>query len=271
MKILFLGDIVAGPGRAALKKHLPELRRSQGLSCVVVNGENAANGRGITAETAADIFAAGADVITLGDHTFDQKGIEELLAGNPRIIRPANYPAGTVGRGATVFTTQEGKKVVVINLQGRVFINQQTDCPFQLSKRLMEEYRLGENADAIVIDMHAEATSEKCMMGYIWDGKASLVVGTHTHIPTADARIQPGGTAYQTDAGMCGDYASSLGMSYQSVMPGYFTRGRHPFQSATGEATLSGIMVELNEKGLATHVQPLKIGGVLGEAPEAKA
>lgn len=265
MKILFLGDVVAAPGRAALKKHLPDLRKQHGLTCVVVNGENAANGRGINAETAAEIFAAGADVITLGDHTFDQKGIEELLASNPRIIRPANYPAGTVGRGHTVFTTQSGQKIAVINLQGRVFINQQVDCPFQTAKRLMEEYRLGENANAIIVDMHAEATSEKCMMGYVWDGKATLVVGTHTHIPTADTRVQPGGTAYQSDAGMCGDYHSSLGMSYQSVLPGYLTRGRHPFQPATGEATLSGVLVEVNEQGLATSAQPLKIGGVLGE------
>lgn len=266
MKVLFLGDVVAGPGRAALKKHLPELKASLGLSCVVVNGENSApNARGITAETAAEIFAAGADVITLGDHTFDQKGVEETLAANPKIIRPANYPAGTIGRGSTTFVTREGKKVTVINLQGRVFINQQTDCPFQLSKKLMEEHKLGETTDAIIIDMHAEATSEKCMMGHIWDGKASLVVGTHTHIPTADTRIQPGGTAYQTDAGMCGDYQSSLGMSYQSVMPGYFTRGRHAFQPATGEATLSGVLVELNENGLATKVSPFKVGGILGE------
>ncbi len=270
MNILFLGDIVASSGRKALTQLLPALRQELALDCVVANGENAApNGRGINAETMQEIFSAGVDVITLGDHTFDQKGIEDVLAAQQRMIRPANYPQGTVGRGHTVVTVKSGpnsgRRVAVINLQGRVFINQQTDCPFQLSKKLMEEYRLGETADAIIVDMHAEATAEKCMMGHFWDGKASLVVGTHTHIPTADARIQPGGTAYQTDAGMCGDYHSSLGMTYQSVMPGYFARGRFPFQTATGEATLSGVMVTVSGNGLATHIQPIRRGGVLAQ------
>ena len=211
MKILFLGDVVAGPGRAALMQHLPALRKHHGCDVVIVNGENAAAGKGITPETAQEILNAGADVITLGDHTFDQKGVEELLAGHPRIVRPANYPQGTIGRGHTVFTTADGQRVAVVNLIGRVFMRGSLDCPFQVSKTLMEMYRLGETCDALIVDMHAEATSEKVCMGHWWDGKASLVVGTHTHIPTNDARIQPKGTAYLTDAGMCGDYQSSLG------------------------------------------------------------
>ncbi|NBX86748.1 MAG: TIGR00282 family metallophosphoesterase [Proteobacteria bacterium] len=263
MKILFLGDVAAAPGRKALSQFLPALRQKHALDVVIANGENAANGRGITLETANEIFAAGVDVITLGDHTFDQKGTEELLANSPKIIRPANYPSGTVGRGATTHTLSNGKKITVINLQGRVFINQQTDCPFQLSKRLMEEHILGQTCDALVIDIHAEATSEKTCLAHLWDGKATLVIGTHTHIPTADARIQPAGTAYQTDAGMCGDYQSSLGMSFASVLPNFFTRGRHAFQPATGEATLSGVIVEAGQGGLAEKIQPLRHGGVL--------
>jgi len=263
MKILFLGDIVASPGRHALKKHLPRLREDLGLSMVVANGENAAAGRGITAETAADIFAAGVDVITLGDHTFDQKGVEDLLASNPRVIRPANFPGGTVGRGHTVFTTAEGKKVAVINLIGRVFMRPLVDCPFQLTKQLQKEYRLGGNVDAIVVDMHCEATSEKCTMGHVWDGKASLVVGTHTHIPTSDVRIQPLGTAYQTDAGMCGDYESSLGVTFESVLPGFVGVQRTRFQQAGGEATLSGVVVTIGKNGLAESAEPFRLGGAL--------
>lgn len=264
MNILFLGDIAATPGRKALAKHLPSLKQQYAVGCTIVNGENAANGRGITADTAAEIFAAGADVITLGDHTFDQKGVEDLLATNPRIIRPANYPQGTAGRGHTVFTTADGKRVGVVNLQGRVFMRHQIDCPLAKIKELLADYRLGDNVDALVIDIHAEATSEKCVMGYVCDGKASLVVGTHTHIPTADARIQPKGTAYLTDAGMCGDYHSSLGMSYDSVLPNFQTVGRHKFEPASGEGTLCGVLVSVGKNGLATAVQQIKVGGVLG-------
>jgi 2',3'-cyclic-nucleotide 2'-phosphodiesterase len=264
MKILFLGDVAATPGRVALKQHVPALREKYALDMVVANGENAASGRGITSETAQDIFAAGVDVITLGDHTFDQKGIEELLAGNPRVIRPANFPQGTVGRGHTLFTTPSGKRVAVINLMGRVFMRGSLDCPFQAAKGLMETYRLGDTCDALIVDIHAEATSEKAAMGYWWDGKASLVVGTHTHIPTNDARLQPKGTAFLTDAGMCGDYNSSLGMSFESIMPGFLSAGRNKFTPADGEATVCGVVVEVGDNGLALRVEFIKVGGVIG-------
>lgn len=261
MNILFLGDVVAAPGRAALAKYLPQLRAQHALDCVVVNGENAANGHGITADIAQEIFSAGADIITLGDHTFDQRGVEDLLASHPRVVRPANFGQGTMGRGHTVFTTNEGQRVAVINLQGRVFMRGNAlDCPFLTSKALMEQYSLGENCDAILIDMHAEATSEKAAMAHYWDGKASLVVGTHTHIPTADTRIQPKGTAFQSDAGMCGDYNSSLGMSFASVMPGYFSIGRHKFSPADGAATLCGVLVQTGGNGLATRVERIVAG-----------
>ena len=265
--ILFLGDIVSSPGRAALKIHLPTLREKHGLTAVIANGENAANnGKGLTGADAQEIFNTGVDVITLGDHTFDQKGFEDFLAqntmANPRIIRPANYPPGTVGRGHTVLE-RGGKRIAVINLQGRVFMRQLIDCPFRLSSELQKDYRLGDNVDAIIIDIHAEATSEKCNMAYVWDGKASLVVGTHTHIPTSDTRVQPGGTAFQCDAGMCGDYNSSLGVTQASAMPSFTSAHRYKFEQATGEATLSGVIVTVGENGLATAAKPLRIGGAL--------
>ncbi len=265
MNILFIGDIVAAPGRAAVAKHIPLLREKYKLDCVIANGENAHHGKGISAETANEIFAAGVDVITLGDHTFDQKGVETLLAGNPRVIRPANYPAGTVGRGHTVFTTQTGKRIGVVNMQGRVFMrHSQVDCPFGKAKVLLEELRLGDTVDALVFDFHAEATSEKCVFGHYLDGKATLVVGTHTHIPTDDARLLPGGTGDMSDAGMCGVYDSSLGMSYESVMPNFLSVGRYKFEPATGEATVRGIVVRVNAKGLAESVEVVSVGGALG-------
>ena len=259
MKLLFLGDVVAQPGRTAVAAHLPSLKARFGLRAVVANGENAApNGRGIQPEGVQELLNAGVDVLTLGDHTFDQKGIEQTLAEQPKLLRPANYPAGTVGRGFGVFTVG-GIRLGVINLQGRVFMRDQIDCPFQWSKRHQQEHQLGRDYDALIVDMHCEATAEKAAMAHVWDGHASLVVGTHTHIPTADTRIQPGGTALQTDAGMCGDYASSLGMSLSSVLPGYFTRGRHAFQTAPGPASLSGVVVTVAPNGLATHVERVMV------------
>lgn len=264
MNILFIGDIVAAPGRAAVAKHIPALREKYKLECVIANGENAHHGRGISAETASEIFAAGVDVMTLGDHTFDQKGVEALLASNPKIIRPANYPAGTVGRGHTIFTTQSGKRIGVVNMQGRVFMRHHLECPFAKTKALLEELRLGETVDALVMDFHAEATSEKCTIGNFVDGKMTLVVGTHTHIPTDDARVLPGGTGYMSDAGMCGVYDSSLGMSYESVMPNFLTVGRQKFEPAVGEATVRGIVVTVKPNGLAERVEVVSVGGALG-------
>lgn len=267
MKILFLGDVVSVPGRKALKAHLPALKEKHGLAAVVVNGENAAqNGKGLTGTDAQEIFAAGADVITLGDHTFDQKGFDEFLAGNPKVIRPYNYPPGTVGRGHVCVTLANGKRLAVVNLQGRVFMRQLIDCPFRASTELQKQYVLGDTCDALIVDMHAEATSEKCNMGAFWDGKASLVVGTHTHIPTSDTRVLTGGTAYQTDAGMCGDYNSSLGVSYASALPSFTTAMRYKFEQVSGEATLSGVIVTLGENGLATHAEALRVGGALQQA-----
>lgn len=264
MKILFLGDIVSNPGKAALKARLAGLKEKHGLDFVIANGENAAsNGKGLTGADAQEIFSAGVDVITLGDHTFDQKGFDEVLANAPRMLRPANYPPGTVGRGHGVYAAANGKKVAVVNLQGRVFMKQLIDCPFRASTDLQKHYVLGENCDALVVDIHAEATSEKCNMAYVWDGKASLVVGTHTHIPTSDTHIQPQGTAFQCDAGMCGDYNSSLGVTVPSALPSFTTAMRYKFEQAMGEATLSGVIVTVGANGLATAVEALRVGGAL--------
>ncbi|MBI1309370.1 MAG: metallophosphoesterase [Proteobacteria bacterium] len=269
MKILFLGDVASTPGREALAKHLPTLKAQHSPAITIVNGENAAaNGRGLTAADAQAIFTAGADIITLGDHTFDQKGTEELLAANPRLIRPANYPAGTIGRGATTFTVQHGphagKKVTVINLMGRVFMRPLVDCPFRTADALLKEHVLGQTADAIFVDFHAEVTAEKTIFGHYLDGRVSAVVGTHTHCPTNDYHIRPGGSAYQTDAGMCGNYASSLGVTYESVLPTFLTGTPSRFEQSRGEATLCGTLITLGENGLATAIEPIKTGGILG-------
>lgn len=263
MNILFLGDIVGAPGREALAKHLPRLREEHTLTAVIANGENAAhNGRGLTEADAQAILNAGVDIITLGDHTFDQKNTDVLLANNPKIIRPANYPAGTVGRGS-ITATIGGKRITVINLMGRVFMKPLVDCPFQLSKQLMKDHILGQTCDALIVDIHAEATSEKAVMAHFWDSKASLVVGTHTHAPTNDCHIRPGGTAFQSDAGMCGDYNSSLGVTFASVLPTFIAAGPSKFEHAKGEASLCGTLLTVGANGLATAVQPLKVGGIL--------
>jgi metallophosphoesterase (TIGR00282 family) len=264
MNILFLGDIFGNAGRAALTKNLPQLIQKHDISCVIANGENShSSGRGITLEGANEIFAAGVGVITLGDHSFDQKGADELLALKDKIVRPANYPTGTAGRGFTTFNAANGKRIGVLNLQARVFMPQQIDCPFQHAKRFISEHEMLKDYDSLIVDFHGEATAEKVCLASVFDGNATLVVGTHTHIPTADTRILPAGTAYQTDAGMCGIYNSSIGLSFESVVPSYFTRGRRPFTPAEGEATLSGVLVTVNDKGLAQSVKPIRAGGSL--------
>ena len=267
MRILFLGDVVGRPGRNALKQHLPDLRKSLAADFVVVNGENAAAGFGITRGVADEIFAAGADVISGGNHSWDQKEALSFIEGEPRLLRPHNYPKGTPGRGAAVFQTGRGRKVLVINLMGRLFMDP-LDDPFQAVEQILASYRLGATVDAILLDFHGEATSEKMAMGHVVDGRVSLCVGTHTHVPTADTMILPGGTAYQTDAGMCGDYDSVIGMD-KAVPIQRFTRkvATERLSVATGEGTLCGLLIETDDRsGLATRAQPLRIGGRLSES-----
>jgi metallophosphoesterase (TIGR00282 family) len=267
MRLLFIGDIVGRTGRIALLENLPRLRARYALDFVVVNGENAAGGFGITEAICEDMLNAGADCVTLGNHAFDQREALVFIERQPRLLRPANYPAGTPGRGANLFETAKGARVLVMNAMGRIFMDP-LDDPFAAVEREMAACPLGLGCDAFVLDMHAETTSEKTAMGHFCDGRASLVVGTHTHIPTADWQILPGGTAYQSDAGMTGDYDSVIGMDKEEPLR-RFTRkipgGR--FEPAEAPATLCGLAVEIDDAtGLATAVAPVRIGGRLAPA-----
>src|SRR6476661_4297368 len=212
MRILFIGDVVGRSGRTIVTERLPDLIGKWTLDLVVINGENAAGGFGITETLYAELIEAGADAITLGNHAWDQREALVFIERAPRLIRPLNFPPGTPGRGAALIETKSGKHALVINAMARVFMDP-LDDPFAAIDRELSACPLGEGADAIVIDFHGEATSEKQAMGHFCDGRASLVVGTHTHVPTADHRILTGGTAYLSDAGMCGDYESILGMA----------------------------------------------------------
>jgi 2',3'-cyclic-nucleotide 2'-phosphodiesterase len=264
MKLLFLGDIVGRSGRDAVEKYLPDLIRDLGLDFVVVNGENAAAGFGITQKICNQMFELGVDVITGGNHSWDQKEAAGFIDAEKRLLRPLNFPKGTPGLGANVYQTTAGKKVLVMNVMGRVFMDA-LDDPFAAIENELSRYNLGASVDVIIVDFHGEATSEKMAMGHFVDGRASLAVGTHSHVPTADAQILPKGTAYQTDAGMCGDYNSVIGMQKEEPLR-RFTRkiagGR--FTPADGEATVCGLIVKTDDKtGLALEIEPLRLGGRL--------
>ncbi|WP_024574177.1 MULTISPECIES: TIGR00282 family metallophosphoesterase [unclassified Afipia] len=267
MRILFVGDVVGRSGRVALNETLPGLIRDWKLDLVVVNGENAAGGFGITEAIYHEFLEAGADAITLGNHSWDQREALVFIDRAPRLIRPANFPPGTPGRGAALIDTRSGKRALVINAIGRVFM-QPFDDPFAILDRELSACPLREAADAVLVDFHGEATSEKQSIGYFCDGRASIVVGTHTHVPTSDHRILPGGTAYMTDAGMTGDYESVIGMQKDEPL-GRFLRG-YPagrFEAADGVGTLSGLAVETDDAtGLATRVAAVRIGPLLERA-----
>jgi hypothetical protein len=270
MRILFLGDVVGKPGRTALATHLPALRKSLAAEIVIVNGENAAAGFGISKSVAEEIFAAGGDVITGGNHSWDQKEALAFIESEPRLLRPHNFPRGTPGRGAAVFPTARGRKVLVLNLMGRLFMDA-LDDPFQAVEQILAAYRLGGTVDAILLDFHGEATSEKMAMGHVVDGRVSVCVGTHTHVPTSDVMILNGGTAYQSDAGMCGDYDSVIGMDKAQPIQRFTKKiGTERLSPATGEATLCGLFVETDDKtGLATRAEPVRLGGKLSQARPA--
>lgn len=265
MKIFFLGDIVGRTGRDAVAAHLPELRERLKLDFVIINAENSAAGFGLTAKIAEDLFANGADALTLGDHAFDQKEMLTYLDEDKRIVRPLNIATTAPGVGARLFDAPRGKRVLVVQALGRVFMRQPFDDPFSALETAIKKHPLGAGADAIIIDFHAEATSEKMAIGHYFDGKVSLVVGTHTHVPTSDTQILPGGTAYQSDAGMCGDYNSVIGMEKTEPLRRFITGmpgGR--FTPAESEATLSGVFVETdNVTGRAASVSPFRYGGRL--------
>jgi len=267
MRFLFLGDIVGRPGRIAVQERLPGLREAWKLDCVVINGENAAGGFGITEAICDEILAAGADVVTLGNHSWDQREALVFIERQDRLIRPANYPPGTPGRGAAVIEARNGARVLVVNVMGRLFMDP-LDDPFAAVERELSACPLGAVADAVIVDVHAEATSEKQAMACFLDGRASLVVGTHTHVPTSDTRILPGGTAFQSDAGMCGDYDSVLGMQKDEPVRRFLQKvpGAR-LEPASGEGTLSGVAVEIDDAtGLAKGVWAVRVGPHLSEA-----
>jgi metallophosphoesterase (TIGR00282 family) len=267
MRLLFLGDVVGRSGRNAVVERLPRLIEAWRLDFVIANGENAAGGFGITEDIHRQLLDAGVDAVTTGNHVFDQR--EALVFSNrqERFLRPINFPAGTPGRGSGLFTARNGARVLVVNAMGRVFM-EPLDDPFPAVDRAVTECPLGEQADAIVLDFHAEASSEKQAIGHYLDGRVTLVVGTHTHVPTSDERILAGGTAFQTDVGMCGDYDSVIGMDRDEPLRRFLekTPGER-FVPADGPASLSGIAVEVDDTtGLALAVAPLRLGGTLSQA-----
>jgi 2',3'-cyclic-nucleotide 2'-phosphodiesterase len=268
MRFAFFGDVVGRSGRDGLADHLPDLRRRLGLEFVVINAENAAAGFGITENTARELFDAGADCLTLGNHSWDQREALTYIVREPRLIRPANYPilSDAPGRGAQLFETERGHRVLVVNLLGRVHMDAMDD-PFAAVDRELDACPLGAAADAVIVDMHCEATSEKMAMGHYCDGRASLVVGTHTHVPTADCQILNGGTAYQTDAGACADYDSVIGNQKDEPLRRFTTKisgGR--YKPAEGPATVCGVYVETDPvTGLARRIEPIRVGGRLAE------
>ena len=267
MRILFIGDIVGRSGRKIVLERLPALVRDWKLDFVAINGENAAGGFGITEVIYNEITDAGADVVTGGNHSWDQKEALVFIERAPKLLRPINFPPGTPGRGVTLAEAKNGARVLVINAMGRVFMDP-LDDPFAAIERELAACALKTAADAIILDFHGEATSEKQAMGHFCDGRASLVVGTHTHAPTADHQILPGGTAFMSDVGMTGDYDSVIGMAKEEPLHRFLRKipsGR--FEPALGEATLCALAVETDDAtGLARRVAPVRLGGRLEEA-----
>jgi 2',3'-cyclic-nucleotide 2'-phosphodiesterase len=270
MRILFVGDVVGRSGRTVLYERLPGLVREWKLDLVVVNGENAAGGFGITEAIYREMIEAGADAVTLGNHSWDQREALVFIERAERLIRPINYPPGAPGRGAALIEAKNGARALVINAMGRIFMDA-LDDPFTAIDRELNACALGSGADAIVVDIHGEATSEKQAMGVFCDGRASLVVGTHTHAPTADHRVMPGGTAFMSDVGMTGDYDSIIGMGKEEPLIRFLRKiPSARFEPATGPATLCAIAVETDPAtGLATRVGAVRLGGRLEPAMPA--
>ena len=263
MRLLILGDLVGRSGRDAVIAALPGLRAQTRADFVAVNAENASHGFGLAPDMAEALFAAGADAITLGNHAWDRREIIPFIAREPRLLRPLNFPPGTPGAGAAVITLPDHRKILIAQAMGRLFM-EALDDPFRAVEELLSRHKLGLNIHAALIDFHAEASSEKMAFAHAFDGRVSAVVGTHTHIPTADHQILPGGTAYATDLGMCGDYDSVIGMTkgpsvtrFIRKMPG------DRLAPAEGPATICGALIEIDDKGLATRIRPLRMGGRL--------
>jgi metallophosphoesterase (TIGR00282 family) len=268
MRILFLGDVMGRAGRAAVSDRLPAMRARLGVDFTVVNGENATAGMGLSGGHAKALLEAGADCVTLGDHAFDQKDMLGFIETEPRILRPLNYARGAPGQGARVFDLSGGRRILVAQVLGQVFMKRPFDDPFSAVDAVLKAHPRGGQVQAALIDIHAEATSEKMAMGHFCDARASLVVGTHTHVPTADAQILPGGTGYLSDAGMCGDYISVIGMEKAEPMRRFLTgMPKDRFTPAQGPVTLSGVLVDTDDAtGRAIAIQMIRDGGALQQA-----
>jgi len=264
MKIFFLGDIVGKSGRAAVVKNLKNITQEKKIDFIVVNGENAADqGVGITEANSKELFNLGVDVITTGNHVWDQKETSQYIESETRLLRPENLPSNSPGKGFGIYHSKNGYKVGVLNLMGNVFMKKCEDV-FEIAKLFLGKYKFREDYDFLIVDFHGETTSEKMAMGYFFDGKATLMVGTHTHIPTNDCRILTNGTAYLTDAGMCGDYNSVIGMNKINSLNRFLKKESKKHYPAEGEATLSGLIVECNtSNGLAKKVETFIHGGEL--------
>jgi metallophosphoesterase (TIGR00282 family) len=256
VKILFIGDVTGKPGRKILADRLPGLRRSYGVDVVVANGENAAGGKGLTAGVAAELFAAGVDGLTGGNHIWQNREAYDLLDADPRVVRPGNYPPGVPGRGAAVITAAGGARLGVLNLQGRVFMSH-IDDPFRAGREQAGVLRA--QVPVVLVDIHAEATSEKVAMGWYLDGRVSAVVGTHTHVQTADERILPGGTAYITDAGMTGPRDGIIGMAREGILERFLTQLPIRFEVAPGPVQLNGVIITVAGDGRATAIERVQI------------
>ena len=271
MRLLFLGDMVGRTGRTLVQDRLPGLIADHAIDFTIVNGENAAGGFGITETILIETLDAGADVVTTGNHVWDQREALVFAERHDRFLRPANYPDGTPGRGGGVFEARNGARVMVSNIMGRVFMAPDLDDPFDCAERQLDAWQPGRDCDCAVFDFHAEATSEKVCFAHFVDGRTGLVAGTHTHTPTADHQILDGGTAYISDVGMCGDYGGSLGMDKDEPLNRFLSKvpkGR--FEAASGPATLCGVVVDISDRtGLAERIAPLRMGDRLEETEPA--
>lgn len=274
MRLAFFGDVVGKSGREAVIEYIKNNKAQKGFDFVIVNGENSAHGFGITQNICDQLFFVGVDVITLGNHTFDQKDDLQLFEREKRLIRPLNYPKGTPGKGFVIVEMPFSKrKVMVVNLIGRLFL-EANDDPFFVMNSLLNDYKLGVNVDAIFVDFHAEATAEKVALARYLDGRISGLVGTHTHVPTADLQVLPKGTGYLSDCGMCGDYDSCIGMHDEAPIL-RFTSKVHAYARmfpAQKEATVCGVVMDLDDKtGLCLNVQTIRVGGFLKEQKDCEA
>jgi metallophosphoesterase (TIGR00282 family) len=266
MNILFCGDVVGRSGKNAIAKYLPILTTQLQLDFIIVNADNASGGFGLNQQSCLEIFQAGAAVITGGDHIWDQREVTSFINDSKRLLRPLNFPKSCPGVGARIFLASNNKKILVVHALGQIFTKYQVNCPFEAVEEVIKNNPLGKEVDAIFVDFHAEATSEKMAMGKFLDGKVTAVVGSHTHIPTNDCHVMKFGTAYQTDAGMCGDYDSVIGMDQDIPIKSFvYKRKFGKMKPAQGSGTLCGTIVEINNDGLAKSIFPIKIGGIIGD------